>query len=247
MSPRKNLSCLGHCARCSEYHYLPADPAFDHCLDLMLSLEEKGRIDLMAQDINADPCFSTDYLFGKARGKMFGVLVCEKPNKSRTILRAFSGQYNGAWNVDGWVPPLFNEADFLDISRDVEIMIKKIGREIEEQETNAFNRKDLLKKRKLLSQNLMSEIHSLYAVSNFRGDTQSLQDIWGDTGIPTGTGDCCAPKLLNYAARNNLTPLGISEFYWGKENRSGTKQHGTFYPPCTDKCQPILGFMLCGL
>jgi tRNA pseudouridine32 synthase/23S rRNA pseudouridine746 synthase len=62
-----------------------------------------------------------------------------------------------------------------------------------------------------------------------------------------GVGECCAPKLLNYAALNGLKPLGLSEFYWGKENKSGTRKHGEFYPACAEKCQPILGFMLCGI
>lgn len=68
-----------------------------------------------------------------------------------------------------------------------------------------------------------------------------------DKGIPTGTGDCCAPKLLNYAARNRLKPIGISEFFFGRENKSETRKHGEFYPSCKIKCEPILGFMLCGL
>ena len=94
----------------------------------------------------------------------------------------------------------------------------------------------------------MKDLHATYLLTNFRGESKSLTDVFlGTSGIPTGTGDCCAPKLLNYAAKHNLTPLGISEFYIGKENRSKTKEHGTFYPACSSKCQPILGFLLCGL
>ena len=33
------------------------------------------------------------------------------------LLHAFSGQYNGLWLVDGWVPPLFDIDEFLDIDR----------------------------------------------------------------------------------------------------------------------------------
>ena len=91
-------------------------------------------------------------------------------------------------------------------------------------------------------------IKAYRALTNFRGETKPLNDIFQDkNGIPTGTGDCCAPKLLNFAVKNNLTPLGLAEFYWGKENKSATRQHGRFYQSCTSKCQPILGFMLCGL
>lgn len=94
----------------------------------------------------------------------------------------------------------------------------------------------------------MQDIHSLYRLHNFRGEQCSLFDLFGDTnGIPTGTGDCCAPKLLNLAARNGLQPLGLAEFYWGKTNKSASRQEGYFYPACQDKCGPILGFLLCGL
>ena len=94
----------------------------------------------------------------------------------------------------------------------------------------------------------MKEIHAMYRLSNFRGETESLPNaVYGAEGIPTGTGDCCAPKLLGYAARNGLTPLGLTEFYFGRTNRSGTKKHGEFYSSCLNKCGRILGFMLCGL
>ena len=106
----------------------------------------------------------------------------------------------------------------------------------------------LAKERRHLSRSLMARVHSLYRLRNFRGQESGLQAAWtGPGGIPTGAGDCCAPKLLNLAARKNLIPLGMAEFYWGRENKSATRQEGSFYPACSDKCAPILGFMLCGL
>ncbi|MBW2659655.1 MAG: hypothetical protein JRC87_08735, partial [Deltaproteobacteria bacterium] len=64
-----------------------------------------------------------DYLFGPARGKMFGVMECIQSDGSLITLRAFSGQYNGLWEVEGWVPPLFNVEDFFRISDKVEKQI----------------------------------------------------------------------------------------------------------------------------
>jgi len=84
-------------------------------------------------------------------------------------------------------------------------------------------------------------------VNNFRGQSAILDEVIGSTrNKPTGIGDCCAPKLLNHAALSNLTPVSLAEFYFGRENRSDTRQHGRFYPPCEDKCQPLLGYLLCG-
>jgi len=240
-------SCFGYCACCKTDHSISSDKAQKICLELMQILEKKKRIDLIISDDQADPRFSTEYLFGEARGKMFGVLICKDQNDSEHILQSFSGQYNGIWEVDGWAPPLFNTDILLNISQAVEKKIKALGRKIEFQDPNSERKSAMIKERKSLSQNLMKDIHALYAVSNFSGELQPLETVYIGTGIPTGTGDCCAPKLLNYAAQNNLTPVSLAEFYWGKENLSETRKHGEFYSSCSDKCQPILGYMLCGL
>ena len=112
----------------------------------------------------------------------------------------------------------------------------------------ATEKKNLLRERRKHSRTLMIELHALYRLHNFSGRTASLAEIFShNQGIPTGTGDCCAPKLFNYAAAHNLLPLALSEFYWGRENKSGSKKHGSFYTPCKEKCAPLLGFLLCGL
>jgi hypothetical protein len=179
---------------------------------------------------------------------MFGVMVCRDQKGAETVRRAFSGQYNGFWNIAGWVPPLLNAEKFDDIVFDKDKKIKALGKQIALLPVDSSRVLVLKKKRKVLSQKLMQDIHRLYQVNNFSGKTCSLPDAFSEgRGIPTGTGDCCAPKLLNYAAQNGLTPLGLAEFYWGKENKSGTRKHGRFYSSCEDKCRPILGFMLCGL
>ena len=64
-------------------------------------------------------------------------------------------------------------------------------------------------------------------------------------GIPTGTGDCCAPKLLHYAATQQLKPIAMAEFWWGEH--SADKYQGEFYGACAERCQPLMGFMLSGL
>ncbi len=242
-----HFSCFGHCPTCGTTHNLPDNPAIQPCLDLMKTLKNKKRIDLLSSDNNANPLLSTDYLYGPARGQMFGVMVCRHQDGSMGTFRAFSGQYNGIWHVDGWTPPLVAEKKFHNINHDVEKEIKELGRRINALD-HSLEQQILKRTRKSLSQKLMKDIHALYQMTNFHGQTRSLQATFtGPGGIPTGTGDCCAPKLLNYAATHGLQPLGLAEFYWGKANKSGTRQHGSFYPSCKAKCQPILGFMLCGL
>ncbi|HEU4726682.1 MAG TPA: hypothetical protein VFT22_02300, partial [Kofleriaceae bacterium] len=43
-------------------------------------------------------------------GKMFGVLVVATPGGRIGYLRGFSGMLDGAWQVPGFVPPLFDAA-----------------------------------------------------------------------------------------------------------------------------------------
>lgn len=179
---------------------------------------------------------------------MFGVLLFQDEYGKKGAIPAFSGQYNGHWEIDGWAPPLLDPAEFQKITCDVDRQIKIISIQMTKTKKNSENWLQLRRARKVLSQNLMQDIHGLYKITNFRGEKRSLKQIFqGKGGIPCGTGDCCAPKLLNYAAENKLIPMGLAEFFWGKENPSKTRQHGAFYHSCQTKCAPILGFMLCGL
>ncbi len=239
--------CFGFCSECGRRHHLPEGSAREYCYELIEILDNERRIDFSNPLDKADPRFSTDYLFGAARGQMFGVLVCEDSDGNRVVLRAYSGQYNGVWEVEGWVPPLLSVDEFEELNNETEPTIKRLSQEINLLPEDSSERKEMIAVRKTLSQELMVDIHGLYKLTNFAEETRSLYDVFlGDGGIPTGTGDCCGPKLLNYAAINGLQPIGLAEFYYGRENRSESRLHKRFYPSCNDKCQPILGFLLCG-
>ena len=239
--------CSGHCSRCGQTHSLPVSPALEPARELMRNLEQEGRIDLHLPKSEADSALSLDYLWGPARGQMFGVLVYEDAAGTRGVLKAFSCQYNGIWEVSGWVPPVFDVTAFHALVDPVEREIKRLGREIAALQEGE-DRRRLVRRRKEMSRELMREIHSLYRLRNFRGESRLMAEVFQGSGnMPTGTGDCCAPKLLHHAAVHGLRPLGLAEFYWGRENRSGSRRHGEVYPACVEKCRPILGFQLCGV
>lgn len=86
-------------------------------------------------------------------------------------------------------------------------------------------------------------------VHDSTGDCKSIWDIFAQEGLtpPGGTGDCAAPKLLEYAYQNILTPLAMGEFWYGLSPETAVRTHGHFYPSCTSKCGPLLGFMMKGL
>ncbi|MEG3848912.1 RluA family pseudouridine synthase [Microcoleus sp. herbarium13] len=103
----------------------------------------------------------------------------------------------------------------------------------------------LKQRRKELSRELQAQMHAAYTLVNFLGKSRSIQQLMPTNSIPTGTGDCCAPKLLHCAAVHNLKPLAMAEFWWGPP--SGDKVQGEFYGACGDRCQPLMGFLLSGL
>lgn len=98
--------------------------------------------------------------------------------------------------------------------------------------------------RKTLSRRLQAQMHDSYWLTNFAGISLPLQQLMQIATMPTGTGDCCAPKLLHYAAAYQLKPLAMAEFWWGLPAPNGDKLSGKFYGACRDRCQPLLGFLL---
>ncbi len=241
-------ACSGYCRHCERVHGLDGIRARVHARTLMEKMDRFGRLDFLTPSLQAKSDCSLHKLLGPARGKMFGVLLCRDIFEKEVVLQAFSGQLNGHWRVDGWADPLFDVEQFHRLNGPREKEIKALGRAMETFSIGSRERLELRRSRKKKSRRLMEDIFALYRVPNFRGEEHSLVEIFtGAGGIPTGTGDCCGPKLLAHAARNNLLPLSLTEFYYGRDNISASRTHKNFYPPCRSRCQPILGYMLCGL
>lgn len=105
----------------------------------------------------------------------------------------------------------------------------------------------LKQQRKQVSRQLQAQMHASYWLTNFAGESSALQQLMPAGTMPTGTGDCCAPKLLHYAATQGLKPLAMAEFWWGPPTAKGDKVPGEFYGACAERCQPLMGFLLSGL
>jgi len=104
----------------------------------------------------------------------------------------------------------------------------------------------LKQQRRELSRTLQTQMHNAYVLTNFAGETRSLRELITEGAMPTGMGDCCAPKLLHYAATHDLIPLAMAEFWWGSPSPDGYKIQGEFYGACVERCQPLMGFLLSG-
>ena len=110
--------------------------------------------------------------------------------------------------------------------------------------------KSLQRKRKQMSDELQRWLFAAYRMLNAKGEERDLIDIFREythAMPPAGAGDCCAPKLLQYAYLHRLRPVCMAEFWWGESPASEIRHHLHYYPACRSKCLPILTHMLKGL
>ena len=109
---------------------------------------------------------------------------------------------------------------------------------------------DLKKLRHEMSEELQLWLFRHFVMRSARGDERDLVEIFKfmPRGMPpSGSGECCAPKLLQYAFTKGMKPLCMAEFWWGESPKHVIRQHGDYYPACRGKCLPILTFMLEGM
>lgn len=144
--------------------------------------------------------------------------------------------------------------------------------EAAEAEVEAYNRKiaELKSTRKLKSDHLQRWLFSQFIFQNARGERKDLLSIFRNYYLlhspqsvlathfatmgeqitlfpPSGTGECCEPKLLQYAFVHGMRPVEMAMFWWGEPPKTEIRQHGQFYPACNGKCKPLLTWMLKGM
>lgn len=185
---------------------------------------------------------------GPIIGKMFGVLVVETPQQQIRNLWAFSGKLADRNLFNRFVPPVFDglvENGFLSAGMEE---LKQMGEEILTASLADIPHLKLARKKYSIA--LQNQLFEQYYFLNRAGEEKNLITIFKDAGYknpPAGAGECAAPKLLHYAFKHQLKPLALTEFWWGQSPKSATWQHGQFYSPCKEKCEPILKHMLEGL
>lgn len=183
-----------------------------------------------------------------SEGKMLGALMVGDSDCKVDFLYAFSGLAGGRSVVNGFVPPI------LDLQvpgchfKEKEAQISGLSKEILEC-ADPVRARELKTERRTLSNDLQEWLFRNYIVYNAKGESESIWDIFAARGLvpPAGTGECAAPKLLQYAYLHGLKPLAMGEFWYGESPRNEVRHQGRFYPSCTGKCGPLLSFMLQGL
>lgn len=188
---------------------------------------------------------------GAVIGKMFGVLVVRTKQGRVGYLSAFSGKLAGGNHHPKFVPPVFDglrEGGFLNAGMEE---LNRMNTQMKSLEINEGDHqpeiRELKLKRKNYSKALQDKIFEQYHFLNKYGKLKGLIAVFklSPAGKPSaGAGECAGPKLLQYAFQNDMQPLGLAEFWWGLSPKSSHWKHGQFYPPCREKCAPILAHML---
>ncbi len=108
----------------------------------------------------------------------------------------------------------------------------------------------LKEQRKTKSAALQQYLFKQYQFLNSKKESKNLSQLFAETSEqfpPAGSGECAAPKLLQFAFSKNLKPIAMAEFWWGQSPNKEIRKHQQFYPACQGKCKPILTHMLEGI
>ena len=188
------------------------------------------------------------------------------------FLAAYAGLLAGRNDWEWFVPPIFDAQQPDGHFKKTEAKISALNKEIESLQAQLQSSDSpiespslregwggsllaLKHRRKEMSNELLLWLFEQYNLINYKGEVRNVVDIWRDYHNspkllrkfplpPGGTGECCAPKLFQYAFQHGLQPLAIAEFWWGESPKREIRHHFQFYPACNGKCKPILSWQL---
>ncbi|MBR1715824.1 MAG: RluA family pseudouridine synthase [Treponema sp.] len=201
----------------------------------------------------------------KNQGLMIGSLVCLDQNGREISIVTNSG-ISRRLKIDGSLP--FTYAPPIVPPSEIEKALTKNDKEIhdltarlkdlEQAKADSSVDSDIdskigetKRRRKSLCEESLSTVHALYKFNclqaNPEAKVRTLKEICMERSRnrmeafrlpPTGTGECCAPKMLDYAIKNSLTPISMCEILLQSESDSKP------IPPCDSRCAILLPAML---
>lgn len=205
--------------------------AFKYCKEIISLLEEK-KLSLV---------YTTEKISAErfVNGIMIGVLVAKNSAQENKILFTVSGisrKIEGKFQDAIFVEPIVSNEKIMSALQKNDWEIHLLTEKLKICSKNDVQ--DLQLRRSSLTSESLEKVHELYSFYCFDGKKRLLKQICKNHLPPTGTGDCCAPKLLNFAFKNNLTPLSMCEVFYGKSTEK--KISGCKYSPCDERCGLIL-------
>ena len=217
----------------------------------ILQLEKDERM-LKAQTLIAD-------LFAQRQQTIAGFQEKMKEKKAQRDLRRKQGNLSAEEEQAMTKESQFMKAELRRLKKSLAEKTT-LETEYEDYQNNISRLKQL---RKQLSDALQQWLFAQFRMLNAEGEEKDLLEIFRDTALedqpnlsllskraalkmvpPAGSGECCEPKLLQYAFRHHLKPLQMAMFWWGESPKEEIRHHLQFYPACNGKCKPILRWML---
>ena len=187
-----------------------------------------------------------EYDFSTRKGKMFGVLVVQTADQKLAYLRAVSGRLSRHTEYEELVPSIFDDSSEDYFINKGMTAVTEFGTRIKNT-NDKLEKASLIEERRLKSIEIQQKLFDHYNFINISGQELNLLDVFKKACIdkpPSAAGECAAPKLLQYAFKNKLRPIAIAEFWWGRAAPNNYRVQKNYYPACTDKCKPILEYML---
>ncbi|MEZ9520130.1 pseudouridine synthase [Vibrio splendidus] len=167
----------------------------------------------------------------------------------RTVLREKANQEKALGNLDSaadLLKQLGNQSS--QEKRDLKALRIEWKQKIAERQSQVDAIESELKSRKQEYQAISAELEaqrlSHYRFINQALESKSLLELLDGKDALEGSGDCCLPKLLNFAFEHGFKPLALSEFWWGLPPTAVIRQHGNLYPVCQSKSFEILDHQL---
>ena len=144
-----------------------------------------------------------------------------------------------------FVPPIVSPKDIAAALSENDAQIHSLTDCINEAKKNGRPYLQMSQQRTLLTSASLKKVNALYLFHCADKKIRTLKEICAQYNngslAPTGTGDCCAPKLLDYAYSHNLVVQSMCEVFYnpGLQNANSVP-----CPPCDSRCAILLPAML---
>lgn len=252
----------------------PCQKAYKICLEILSEIQ-KSHIKIKQ--------ISNLSLERKNQGVMLGTLICLDENKNEINLATLSGigkkleftaDFDLGKNKFIFVEPIVdfeninsalsqNDKKIHDLTDEIKID-EEVLKSCENDKIPLKQKISSLKKiRNKLCNESLEKVYGLYNFTCADKKILSLKQICKNQNYlklpPTGTGDCCEPKLLNYAFKNNLQVISMAQIFLdkslldarefpaevvGAKSSAGFKNFPELVFPCDERCGIILPEML---
>ncbi len=179
----------------------------------------------------------------KDAGIMLGVLACTDENGDEKILYSLSGTSRtlaGKCRYD-FVNPIVSPEEIKIALEKNDNRIHELTEKIKKEKCGPEKEK-LKAERKILTDESLKNVIKLYSFHCIDGKKVTLEEICGKKLPPTGTGECAAAKLIDYAIKKGFKMQSMAEVFIGKDTEH--KKNMQSYPPCDERCGLIFPYML---